>query len=1029
MKLAQTGRSFFVFLAPIVFVGGALSLGDGASAAPPGTDGARSGGDEKTTVRSEAARLVTGSPEHLQSAVAGTPPTAVMKIVPVAAKAGSYPGGTTTVGNELVAFTGGFRAWFEFKLSDWDPNGDDVPPLQTWQIAADKTGYLGANAAPSNPGVNLAPAVVACASHAVCAAAFGEVGAKCDLGAGFCRTAYADGAGTGHADSWCADTGAGSCSFSDCDSTSPMAPRCFGIYASGVPRPDAGIEYYGATLVLDIPPTAQGKYTVNLVADQTFLADTGAPPNDIPTFSETGFVVDVLAPTVQACCLSAGGCTDLDSADCANAGHTPQGAGTDCMTAQCSAPTGACCNHSISSCTDNVIEADCLLPLEWTAGTLCVNLPDPCLVTGACCDSSPGAGGACTNNQFEANCTGANKVWTANTACSQITCLEVVGACCDRSPGAGGLCSDGVLQAQCTGLQQTWSQGAACANILCEEARGSCCNLTSFSCTENVLFADCQGPNDAWRKGATCGGCAPGPQMLVTPVAAKVGSYPPGTTISGQEITLPPGHGGVRIWCELQIRSWDPDGDGNPPLHVWQMAMNDSGMHGVNADPPDPDVDISLPIVPCANNAACASAFGESWANCDLGSGTCKAGYVDRAGTGRPDSWCRDTGSGPCFVADVDMFPPLYQFFGIYAFAAARPDQGLTYYGGTLVLDVPAGATGRYTVPLDVDQTFLADTGAPPNDIPTFSETGFVVSVRPSAIIPDAVGLKTRSLSFAVPGAAAATGTLGQTAIRVTPVDLQNPNPPNAPCCPPPDFSTFEGGTCTAAGEANGCARWVGPPITVLEKQDNPPLGAYVGARLQCDPYYHDWDGEGLIQVVGAELVPSSSYAVHVFAASCKGSEASCLAISSAAAIATRRAGDIAPSFNPPSPTTQPDGFDVTALVDKFKGLPGAASKAVTQLQPNVPDLNADVGALDVLAGVDAFKGAAYAYSGPCVCPSTVTCNADPCSSPATCSGGMCVNACIGGFDAGQPCINNTHCPGGSCGSGFCRDRCGRCKP
>ncbi|MFH1109401.1 MAG: hypothetical protein V1790_09430, partial [Planctomycetota bacterium] len=37
------------------------------------------------------------------SVVAGTPPTAVMKVVPVAAKVGSYPPGTTIVGNELVA--------------------------------------------------------------------------------------------------------------------------------------------------------------------------------------------------------------------------------------------------------------------------------------------------------------------------------------------------------------------------------------------------------------------------------------------------------------------------------------------------------------------------------------------------------------------------------------------------------------------------------------------------------------------------------------------------------------------------------------------------------------------------------------------------------------------------------------------------------------------------------------------------------------------------------------------------------------
>src|SRR3990172_7908971 len=137
---------FLVLLAPVVFVGGAPAPVVSASGAPSPTNDAGSRGKPTGTVRSEAARLVTGSPVLLQSVVAGTPPTAVMKVVPVAAKVGSYPGGTTIVGNELTAFTGGFRAWFEFKLSDWDPNGDNVPPLHLWQFKIDASSYEGVNA-------------------------------------------------------------------------------------------------------------------------------------------------------------------------------------------------------------------------------------------------------------------------------------------------------------------------------------------------------------------------------------------------------------------------------------------------------------------------------------------------------------------------------------------------------------------------------------------------------------------------------------------------------------------------------------------------------------------------------------------------------------------------------------------------------------------------------------------------------------------------------------------------------------------
>jgi hypothetical protein len=150
----------------------------------------------------------------------------------------------------------------------------------------------------------------------------------------------------------------------------------------------------------------------------------------------------------------------------------------------------------------------------------------------------------------------------------------------------------------------------------------------------------------------------------------------------------------------------------------------------------------------------------------------------------------------------------------------------------------------------------------------------------------------------------------------------------------------------------------------------------------------------------------------------------------------TRRSGDVEVPFNPPSTTTQPDVTDVAQLVNKFKSLPGAPIKAVSQLQPNLPELNADINALDIVAVVDAVKQRAYAFGGPCPCPSMVTCGSMSCSSATPCiaahgAGALCVKTCTGpGPLMGDPCINNTHCVGsGTCGAGFCRDRCGRCSP
>jgi len=290
----------------------------------------------------------------------------------------------------------------------------------------------------------------------------------------------------------------------------------------------------------------------------------------------------------------------------------------------------------------------------------------------------------------------------------------------------------------------------------------------------------------------------------------------------------------------------------------------------------------------------------------------------------------------------------------------------------------------------------------------------------PVAVVPDPEGDKTRSISFSAPPSA--TATPGQTAIKVTMIDLQHPIPANLSQFPPPDFSGFEVGTCSDPG---GCARWVGKPGTFYESQGPPQSGPYRAARLQCEPYYHDFGGEGLFHVIGAEIVPSSAYEVEVFSVVCKGVEDTCTAASAPVTMYTRRYGDVEEPYNPPSTTNQPNAIDVAQLVNKFKSLPGAPIKARVQVQPNLPELNASVNALDIASVVDAVKGFAYVFSGPCPCPSTVTCGGSCTGCP-----GMCVKVCTSGDNVGEPCINNTHCPSGACAStGTCRDQCGRCSP
>jgi hypothetical protein len=259
----------------------------------------------------------------------------------------------------------------------------------------------------------------------------------------------------------------------------------------------------------------------------------------------------------------------------------------------------------------------------------------------------------------------------------------------------------------------------------------------------------------------------------------------------------------------------------------------------------------------------------------------------------------------------------------------------------------------------------------------------------------------------------------------------------------------------------------VGPPLGYLESNDNPGLGNYRVSRLQCTPFYYDWVPEpngGLVNIIGADIVPSSTYQLQAFGADCKGSESNCGNVSPPVVVTTRRAGDIATPFQGGPPLTQPNAIDVTNAVNKFRNLAGSPPKVVSQVQPNFPDPNADINAIDIVTVVDNQRGFGYTYSGPCICPSTVPCNTTACAGASACTGlygagATCIKTCTSGR-TGQPCNNNLNCgfcvggpatgagaagipcdANGDCASGtcqtgvcptgatpgFCRDRCGRC--
>lgn len=219
----------------------------------------------------------------------------------------------------------------------------------------------------------------------------------------------------------------------------------------------------------------------------------------------------------------------------------------------------------------------------------------------------------------------------------------------------------------------------------------------------------------------------------------------------------------------------------------------------------------------------------------------------------------------------------------------------------------------------------------------------------PSPADPEPAGVpKNRYLSF-IPGNPGRA-----TAISMKFISLQHPEPPNGEPSPAPDFSAFE-----------GVVMWVGPPETFLKNEVTEET--FQASRLQCDPYFQEWDSVGLLHVYGPEVVPSSVYDVQMVSQDC-GNEGT-QEVSILLTLTTSRWGDLVPPFSSPSELGQPNFTDIGAAVESFKNIVTAPGKVGARIQPNIPSPDVEVSFSDISAVVDAFKGIAYPYEGPTSCP------------------------------------------------------------
>jgi cysteine-rich repeat protein len=411
----------------------------------------------------------------------------------------------------------------------------------------------------------------------------------------------------------------------------------------------------------------------------------------------------------------------------------------------------------------------------------------------------------------------------------------------------------------------------------------------------------------------------------VSPTASLAEPYPAGTVINDNEIILP--HGEVRVFLELTIAGWDPEMDSEPLLGAWQVTINDSGYSNGVGDSVGPALQVCTAEDFGGGSQDCEERLGPN-SRCicpppgDLNcAGSCESGFSTHSGTGT---------AAHDFVQPVDQSISSFRFASHHLTSSTLEDPGTDAYAGTLALDIPEDALGTFVIGFleDYPHTFITEyrstDGFPPPFLP-------IAEYRPAVITVQ--NERNRYLTFAPPTPVVAGGE--PIAIRAKIIDA-------------PQFPA-----------AIGQVHWAGVPTEASDGIDNP---AIMISQLQCEPAVRDWSDAPLLSLYGQAVVPGSTYEIRTATAECLalGVE-ECL--SEPIVLRTAKWGD---AFAPWGGSAQPNFGDVSALLDKFRGLPTAPSLTFTDLTPDIP--NQIVNFADVSAGVDAFRGIPYSFAGPQLC-------------------------------------------------------------
>ncbi len=537
------------------------------------------------------------------------------------------------------------------------------------------------------------------------------------------------------------------------------------------------------------------------------------------------------------------------------------------------------------------------------------------------CDIAGATSEDCTGNGIPDECDIADCP-TEDLSCQDCNGNEVPDGC-DLSEGTSADCQANGIPDECDIVAGT--SGDCTADGVPDECQADCngnsiadlCDVAGWTSDDdngNGVPDECEGPN-----------------FTLMPVGAS-GTH----MIFWNTIYIPEGGGTVEL--ELQLSRWGT-APGAPELAAYQAQVDSTGYGSGKGAPLVP---VGWPSTP------------ETGAFIDLT---------------RDDFPFKDL--TPLAGTDLTL---LDYVWGSTALYGSRADAGGASYGGTLILDIPAGADGEYSIGLvdNDDMTFMDDP-----DVQLLPGLGLlpgriIVGEMPmGCCLPDGICAPATPEDCANAGGTPVEQCLGDPGGNGVDdaCEQAGPEEPPAPYNVPKNrYLSFDpnNGALSVAFRVELTSSVYFPGSTGVLGWVGEPDGNGI-ARVEADPYYtSDWPD--VLHVADCEIVPAAVYSVSSTADGAEFSLA--LEIPTTTQPGVKFWADMVgpldgEGWTPPNGVVSMD--DIMAVIQAFQASPTAPHLSWVDLDGEAPNKVANM--TDIQQAVNGFKGFAYPFSDPAACP------------------------------------------------------------